>query len=140
MATDKPITVVIADDHPFLRTGVRVLLESTPGFRVIGEASNGIEAVRLALRLTPDVMLLDMQMPHLNGLEVLDVLRESDTGVRVIVLSAYDDKYFATEALTKGASGYYLKEDAPGVLVEAIRSCVRENKLGISPQIRLLGE
>ena len=133
----KKITVVIADDHPFLRAGVRVLLENSTGFSVVGEAKNGREAVSLTCELLPDVLLLDMQMPFLDGIQVMDALRKSAVSVRVIILTAFDDKCFAHEARTKGASGYYLKEDAPALLVDAIRDCVLRNKWGVSPGLGL---
>lgn len=134
---ERPITVVIADDHPFLRAGVRVLIERSGEIHVVGEAGDGLEALRMALELTPDVLLLDMQMPYLDGLQVLDVLNENDAAVRVIVLSAYDDKHFAREALARGARGYYLKDDAPGLLVEAIHRSMAEKAQGLSPRLEL---
>jgi len=134
---EKPITVLIADDHPFLRAGMRVLLEKRGEFRVVGEAGDGLEAVQKALDLAPDVLLLDIQMPHLDGLQVLDALREREAQVQVIILSAFDDKCFAQEALARGARGYYLKEEAPALLAEAIRNSMEESRSGASSRVEL---
>lgn len=118
-----PIRLVIADDHPIFRDGLRRLLEAEPDMKVIGEAKDGAEAVRLARQLKPDIMLLDLAMPKHPGLEAL---RELSTGgsnsVRVILLTAAAEKNQIVEALQLGARGVVLKDSATQLLLKAIHT------------------
>lgn len=116
-----PIRVVLADDHPVVRTGIRNLLSRSSDIVVVGEASNGSEALRLVDELNPDVLLLDMEMPGIKGVEVAQRLHSSDASVRILALSAYDDKQYILELLESGAAGYLTKEEAPETIIDAIR-------------------
>jgi len=116
-----PIRVLLADDHPVVRTGIRNLLGRSPDIQVVGEASNGTEALQLCDELKPDVILLDMEMPGLKGVEVAQRLRSMESSIRVLALSAYDDKQYILELLESGASGYLTKEEAPETIIDAIR-------------------
>ena len=119
-----PIRIVIADDHPIFRDGLRKLLEEEPGLEVVGEAADGAEAVELARRLKPDVLLLDLAMPRRPGLEALRDLKEGPEGLRTIVLTASIEKRQIIEALQLGASGVVLKESATQLLLKSIRAVV----------------
>lgn len=113
--------VVLADDHPSVRTGIRILLERTPDIQVVGEASDGREALTLAQTLLPDVLVLDLEMPVLNGKQVVERIREMNLPVRVLVLSAHDDRQYILGMFESGASGYLVKDEAPRSLARAIR-------------------
>ncbi len=123
MDRKQPIRIVIADDHPIFRDGLRRLLEAEPDLKVIGEARDGAEAVKLARQLKPDIMLLDLAMPKHPGLEAL---RELSTGgansVRVILLTAAAEKAQIVEALQLGARGVVLKDSATQLLLKAIHT------------------
>jgi DNA-binding NarL/FixJ family response regulator len=122
---DTPIRIMIADDHPLFRDGLRKLLESEPGFEVVGEASNGTEAVKLAHQLKPDILLLDVAMPETSGLEALRLLSNSAVPVRTILLTAAIDKRQIVEALQIGGRGVVLKESATQLLFKSIRSVMQ---------------
>lgn len=127
--------VVLADDHPVVRSGIRNLLEKVPEIEVIGEASGGEEALRLAETLLPDVLLLDMEMPDLKGVEVAQRLRARGSPVRILALSAYDDKQYILELLSNGASGYLVKEEAPETIIEAVRGVARGEQGWVSRKV-----
>lgn len=120
----REIRVLLADDHPILRAGLRKLLEAEPGYRVVGEAPDGEEAVRMARTLLPDILLLDLAMPRLNGLEALHELGASPTPVRTIILTAAIDKEGIVKALQLGAKGIVLKESATELLFKSIGTVV----------------
>jgi DNA-binding NarL/FixJ family response regulator len=132
MATTR---VVLADDHPVVRSGIRNLLEKAPGIEVVGEASGGEEALRLAESLLPDVLLLDMEMPDLKGVEVAQKLREMGSPVRILALSAYDDRQYILELLANGASGYLVKEEVPETIIEAVRGVARGEQGWVSRRV-----
>ncbi len=111
---------IVADDHEVVRRGVRALVESHPGWTVCGEASNGRDAVRLAQELHPDVVVLDVAMPEMNGLEATREIRSSVPGTEVVLLTVHDSDQLLDQALSAGARGYVLKEDAARHLVDAI--------------------
>jgi DNA-binding NarL/FixJ family response regulator len=119
------IRVVLADDHPVVRSGIRNLLERAAGIQVVGEASDGEEALDLVSRKTPDVLLLDMELPKKRGVEVARELSNRRSPTRILVLSAYDDKQYILELLSNGAAGYLTKEEVPEVIVEAVRGVAR---------------
>jgi two-component system, NarL family, nitrate/nitrite response regulator NarL len=116
------VRIVIADDHPIFRDGLRRLLEAEPDLKVLGEASDGAEAVRLARQLKPDILLLDLAMPKHPGLEALKDLSTSPTPVRVILLTAAAEKSQIVEALQLGARGVVLKDSATQLLLKAIHT------------------
>jgi DNA-binding NarL/FixJ family response regulator len=115
------ISIALADDHHVVRLGVRALLEAEPDFTIVGEASDGLEAKALVERLQPDVLILDLMMPGLNGMEVLRQVRHLSPGTRVIVLSMHANEAYVVEALRHGAAGYALKQSSMLELVLAIR-------------------
>lgn len=116
------IQVLIADDHPIFRDGLRKLIENNQDMVVVGEASDGVEAVKIARQLKPDILLLDLAMPRKNGLEVLRDLHVSAIPVRTILLTAIIDKRQVIEALQLGAYGVVLKESSTELMVKSIRS------------------
>ncbi|HUY14273.1 MAG TPA: response regulator transcription factor [Terriglobia bacterium] len=120
-----PIDVLIVDDHPALRYGLRRLLDSEPGFHVVGEAADGVEAVRLVRELKPQIVLLDLVMRRRSGLEVLRDLATFDSKVRTIILTAAIEKTEIAQALQLGARGIVLKESATEVIIESIRSVLK---------------
>ena len=119
------IRVILADDHPVVREGIRSLLEQAPDILVVAEASDGAEALHLAEELTPDVLLLDMEMPGVTGVEVARRLRAAGSPVRVLALSAYDDEQYIFGLLEAGAAGYLLKDEAREGIVAAVRGVAR---------------
>ncbi|HKW24229.1 MAG TPA: response regulator transcription factor [Terriglobales bacterium] len=120
--TSQPVRILLADDHPIFRDGLRRLLETEPGFRVVGEASDGAEAVVMAKKLKPDLLLLDLAMPKHPGLEAVRELASSDTPVRILLLTAAVEKEQIVEALQLGARGVVLKESATQLLLNSIRA------------------
>jgi DNA-binding NarL/FixJ family response regulator len=123
--TAKPIRVLVADDHMIVRTGIRHVLESEPGFEVVGEAASGSEAVSLAGQLHPDVVVLDISMPDESGLAVAARLRSSAGAPRVLVLSMHSNTEYVLESVRAGAHGYLLKDTAATELRNAIRTVCR---------------
>jgi two-component system response regulator NreC len=118
------VRVLIADDHGIVRTGIRHLLEQQTDMEVAGEAEDGREAVRLAQQLGPDVVVMDLAMPNLNGIEATAQIVKSNPNIRVIVLSMYDDEEYLVRALTAGVKGYLLKDSAQLDVVRAVRAVV----------------
>lgn len=116
-----PIKIVIADDHALLRQGIKNVLSLEPDLDVIGEAADGEEALSKIESLKPDILLLDVNMPHMNGLEVTKRLKADKTPVKVIILTIHDDESYVLEVIKSGADGYLLKDIEPGMLVKAIR-------------------
>jgi DNA-binding NarL/FixJ family response regulator len=121
----RAIRVLIADDHTIVRTGIRHVLESEAGFEVVGEAATGTEALALAARLRPDVVVLDISMPGESGLQVAARLRDSAPERRVLILSMHDNAEYVLESVRAGADGYLLKDAAATDLRSAIRSICR---------------
>lgn len=119
------IRVALADDHPIVRSGFHHLLEQAPDISVVGEASTGVDALRMVDELTPDVLVLDIEMPGLNGVEVARRLQEAGAPVRVLMLSVHDDEQYIRALLRSGAAGYLTKDEAPGGIVEAVRGVAR---------------
>lgn len=124
-------TIVLADDHHIVRQGLRALLVEQTDFKVVGEAGDGLEAVRLIDRLKPDVLVLDLMMGGMNGLEVARQVTKLSPKTRIVVLSMYGDESYVAEALRVGAKGYILKESSSDELVRAVREvCVGKRYLG----------
>jgi DNA-binding NarL/FixJ family response regulator len=120
-----PIRVLLVHDQPLFREGVHTLLSLQPDLEVVGEAGNGEEALRLAARLRPDVVLMDLQMPVLDGVEATRRLRLTQPDCRVIALTTFDDDEYVFEGLRAGAIGYLLKDTPSIKLLEAIRAAAR---------------
>jgi two-component system, NarL family, response regulator NreC len=128
------IRVLLADDHKLIRTGLRLILEQVPGFAVAGEASDGREAVALAESLHPDVVVMDIGMPNLNGIEAARQIKERSPGANIVMVSMHSDEGYVLRALKAGARGYLLKDSADSDLVAAIRA-VHEGKSFFSPAV-----
>jgi DNA-binding NarL/FixJ family response regulator len=130
----KPIRILLADDHNVMRRGLRLLLESQPGFTVVAEAADGRVAVQQAQATKPDVVVLDIAMPHLNGTEAAQRIIESLPNTAVIMLSMHSDEGYVLRALRSGAKGYLVKDSAEGDLIEAIKA-VSQGKAFFSPEV-----
>lgn len=113
--------IVLADDHPVVRHGVRSLLQSDPDYTVVGEASDGIETVQMVEKLVPDVLVVDLMIPGLNGLEITRQVRQRSPTTRIIILSMHANEPYVLEALKNGASGYVLKDSSGTDLIQAVR-------------------
>src|SRR3712207_4512499 len=118
------ITVIVADDHSIVRQGLRSLLEGEESCRVVGEAADGLTAIDLIERLQPDVAVLDLQMPDLDGLEVARRTQDKSPATRVIILSMHGAEPFVLKALQYGVSGYVLKGSATSDLLAAVHAAV----------------
>jgi two-component system, NarL family, response regulator NreC len=128
------IRILIADDHGIVRKGLRLQLEANPQFEVVGEAVDGRDALRLAAEFNPDVVILDISMPNLNGIEAAAHLSKRNPQLGVIILSMYSDETYLTRALAAGAKGYLLKDNADVDLVRAVQA-VASGKPFFSPAI-----
>lgn len=117
--------ILLADDHAVLRSGLKLLLESQPDFQVVGEAASGLEALSLTEKLQPDLLLLDLSMPGLGGLDALPALRKTAPVTKILILTMHDDPQYLRTALKNGASGYVLKKAADSELISAIRAVLR---------------
>ena len=131
----KPIRVVLADDHLVYRIGMRNLLGTEPGFDVVGEAADGLQAVEMYRSLRPDVLLLDLRMPHKNGIEVVRIIRQEDAGAHILIVTSYQTEEEVFQVLQAGALGYVLKDVGREGLVEAIRA-VRAGTRWVPPAIQ----
>jgi two-component system response regulator NreC len=118
------ITILLADDHEIFRQGLFMLLSSQPDFKVIGQAADGLDTVAQAERLHPNVIVVDMLMPGLSGMDVTYQVRQRLPDTRVVVLSMHDDEGYVLTALQNGANGYVLKDSSAADLVQAIRAAV----------------
>ena len=120
-----PARILLADDHAVLRAGLRLLLEKQPDFEVVGEAGNGDEALKLATTLQPDVILLDLNMPEMDGLTAIPKLHEQSPHSRILILTMHDDANYLKQALHSGAAGYVLKQAVDTELLLALRAVLR---------------
>jgi DNA-binding NarL/FixJ family response regulator len=118
------ITLVLAEDHHIVRQGIRSLLEAEADFKVIGEVSDGLEAVRMVDSLHPDILVLDLMMKGLNGLEVARQVSKQSPKTAIVILSMYNNEAYVLEALRAGAKGYVLKDSTAAELVKAVREAV----------------
>lgn len=130
----KEIRLVLADDHAVVRSGTRELLEQEPDLKIVGEASNGEEAVRMAQELQPDVIVMDVRMPKMSGVEATRRIKAQSPGVKVLVLTAHDDDEYVFALLQAGANGYLLKTAEIEELVRAIRM-VSAGQSALAPEV-----
>jgi DNA-binding NarL/FixJ family response regulator len=138
---DAPIRLLIADDHPVVRGGIRGMFDGDPQFEVLGEAGDGAQAVDLARALGPDVILMDLRMPRMDGITAIKELVRLGITARVLVLTTYDTDRDVLPAIEAGATGYLLKDTGCDELVRAIRTAARGEAV-LSPPVatRLLGQ
>ena len=134
MKSTTHITVLLAEDHTVVREGLRLILAGEPDIEVVGEAESGRQAVEMARQLRPSVVVMDISMPLLNGLEATRRIRRAVPGAVVLILSAHSDEAYVEQALAQGAAGYLLKQTSGAVLAEAIRE-VHKGKSYLSPLI-----
>ena len=127
-----PIRILIADDHSVLRAGLKALLDAEPDIEVVGEAEDGVVCIGRAVELEPDVILLDINMPHCNGLEALVQLQDLCPNTKVLVLTMHDDTVYLRQVLASGGAGYVLKQAAGDELLSAIRT-VQDGGVFIHP-------
>ncbi len=126
--------ILIADDHGVVREGLKVLIENQPDMEVVGEAEDGLMVTQLAKELSPDIILMDISMPNLNGVEATRLILTENPDIRVIALSVHLDKHFVTQMLKAGASGYVLKSCLFDEVLRALRT-VNRNEHYLSPKI-----
>ncbi|NRQ33730.1 response regulator transcription factor [Nonomuraea sp. NN258] len=129
-----PIRLIIVDDHPIVRDGLRGIFAGDDEIEVVGEAADGPEALAVALRTSPDVVLLDLRMPKMNGSEVIRRLREQTPGIRVLVLTTFDDDTDVLPAIEQGATGYLLKDTPRTELRRAVLAAARGETV-LSPAV-----
>jgi NarL family two-component system response regulator LiaR len=134
MTEDKPIRVLIVDDHPVVRRGLKSLFNTEPDLEFAGEAVNGIEAIELARTLQPDVILLDLVMPLMTGLEAIPKLKQDNPDARILVVTSFAEDSKVFPAIKAGALGYLLKDSPPKMLVQAIRD-VHRGEASLHPTI-----
>lgn len=130
-----PIRVILADDHPLIRAGIRGELEKTDDIQVVGEANSGSEALTLVNRLKPDVLLLDVEMPGMSGIEVARHLQANQSPVQVLALSAHDDEQYVFGLLESGAAGYLVKDEVPETIAEAVRGVAQGEEGWLSRRV-----
>lgn len=128
------IRILLADDHTILRNGIRAILEDEPGMVVVGEAEDGRTAVSLACQLKPDIVIMDIAMPLMNGLEATRQIKRSCPAIKVIILSMHDNEEYIVQVLEAGAMGYILKDAAAKELIQALRT-VHKGEAVLSPAI-----
>jgi two-component system invasion response regulator UvrY len=128
------IGVMLVDDHAVVRMGFRLLLEGAPDIKVVAEADSGEEAIRRFAEVKPDVVVMDISMPGIGGLEAIDRILAKDAAAKILVLSAHEDVMHARRVLKAGASGYLTKRSAPEALIQAIRQ-VHNGKAFLEPEI-----
>jgi DNA-binding NarL/FixJ family response regulator len=131
---NRPIRIILADDHQIVRQGLRILLEAETDMKIVAEADNGRKVLKLAQELLPDVIIMDLSMPELNGIEATRQILSGAPEVKVIALSMHSDSLFVLNMIKSGASGYLLKDCALEELVKAIRAVV-DDKTYLSPGV-----
>jgi DNA-binding NarL/FixJ family response regulator len=129
------IRVVLADDHPLMRKGICSMLQKTEDIEVVGQAKDGYEALSLVHDLDPDVLLLDMEMPGLQGMEVAKELKAAGSEVPILALSAYEDKHYIIGILATGAAGYLTKEELPQTIIRAVRGVAKGENGWVSGKV-----
>jgi len=129
------IRVLIVDDHPIVCSGIRNILEPTFGIEIVGEAHTGAEALEMIAGDQPDVVLLDMKLPDMSGVEVIQRIYKTKNTTRVLGLSSYNDREFISQLLNHGASGYLLKEEVPEQIVDAVRGVAHGEQGWVSRKV-----
>lgn len=129
-----PYQIILADDHIMFRNGLRRIIEDSPGLAVIGEAGDGLELLELLKKTKPDMVILDVSMPRLRGLEAAREIKTSYPDIRILILTMHRDQEYLLQALSAKADGYLLKEDTDAQLITAIES-IRRGKIFLSPLI-----
>ena len=129
-----PIRILVADDHLIIRQGLRLILETQEGFEMVGEAADGAEAVRLCVELHPDVVLMDLRMPGMDGLSAIERLRSEQPGIAVVILTTFNEDDLMMRGLRLGAKGYLLKDTNREALFNTIRAASRGETL-LRPEI-----
>lgn len=139
--SDHPIRILLVDDQPLFRRAIATLIDEQPDMEVVGEAENGVQGVELARDRHPDLVVMDVEMPVMNGVDAMRLIREQIPGVKVIMLTVSDDEEFLFGAIRSGAHGYLLKDLRPDQLYDMLRSVMRD-ETPLSPAIagRLLDE
>jgi two-component system response regulator NreC len=132
-----PIRIVLADDHTVMRSGLRLLLERQPNLEVVGEAADGKQAVEIAAAQKPDVVIMDIAMPHLNGVEAARQIAQRNPQTAIAILSMHSDESYVIRSLKAGARAYLLKDSAEADLIAAIQA-ITEGKSFFSPAVRQL--
>ena len=128
------VKVALIDDHPIVRQGLRNLLQTEPSFQVVAEADDGITGLELVQRVRPDVLIVDLMMPGLNGLDLIKQVLKRLPRLRIVVLSMQSADSYVVEALQSGAAGYVLKETGPGEIIQAIKAVVAGDRY-LSPKL-----
>jgi len=129
------IKVLIVDDHPIVCKGIRDILEPSPGISVIGEANSGGQALQMIRDMVPDVVLLDMELPDMSGVDVVKNIFDNEYPVRILGLSSYDDREYISQLLSLGSSGYLVKDEVPYMIIEAIRGVARGERGWVSRRV-----
>jgi DNA-binding NarL/FixJ family response regulator len=130
-----PIRVLLADDHPVVRDGIRALLEKAGDIEIVGEAANGAEILDLAEKVASDIVLLDMELPDMEGTQVARQIQQLYPNLKVLALSAHDDTFYIKGVLESGAVGYLMKDEAPEMILEAVRGVARGDMGWVSRRI-----
>lgn len=128
------IRILIADDHPIVREGLATVLNQEEDLKVVGLAENGLEAVAQAREVHPDIILMDLQMPEMDGVEAIHLIKEEDEGIGIIILTTYDADDYIFRGIEAGARGYLLKDSPPGEVLKAIR-VVHKGESLIQPRV-----
>lgn len=130
----KKLRILLADDHALMRRGAREVLQSRRGWKVVGEAANGTDAVAIATKVRPDVVIVDIGMPEQDGVQVTRQIREALPGTRVLVLTMHESDHMVQSALEAGAHGYILKSDLTELLIKAVKDVI-EGKRSLTPKV-----
>jgi two-component system, NarL family, nitrate/nitrite response regulator NarL len=135
--SDESIRILLVDDHPLMRRGLRDLLEMEDDLQPVGEAGNGEDALRLAAELEPDLVIMDLNMPGMDGLETLRKMREAGIDARILIFTVSDDQDHVLEALRNGADGYLLKDMDPELLADQVRQAA-SGRMALTPELAMM--
>jgi len=133
-ARDKKIRLLLVDDHPIVLDGIKSHLCAQPEFEIVGEASNGVDALQKSRTLVPDVVVMDITMPHMNGLEATSMLRKQAPHAKILILTMHNSKEYIAQMIRAGARGYLLKDGSPAELVRAIKA-VHAGEVFFAPSV-----